>query len=186
MRLDRSPGAAYLKARGITLDAPLSLRWHRGLKHTATGLTLPAMVAGVQGADRALVAIHRTFLAVDSTKKAFVSPAKMALGALGDGAVRLAAAGEVLGIAEGIETALSAMQLHGISCWASLGCERLGKISLPPVVRKVVLFCDRGAEAQVDRALAAYEDQGLGVEIRYPDPPAKDWNDVLQARSAAA
>lgn len=186
MRLDRSPGAAYLKARGITFDAPLSLRWHRGLKHSPTGLILPAMVAGVQGPDRALVAVHRTFLTADSTKKSSVSTNKMGLGCYGAGAVRLAAAAEVLGLAEGVETALSGQHLFNIPTWATLGVERLGKIELPPIVRRIILFGDRGAEVQVERACTAYEAQGLETEIRYPDAPAKDWNDVLQARCAAA
>lgn len=186
MRLDRSPGAAYLRGRGIALDAPLSLRWHRGLKHSPTGLILPAMVAGVQASDRALVAVHRTFLTAGSAKKSSVSAPKMGLGRYGAGAVRLAAAGETLGLAEGIETGLSAMQLFGVPVWATLGAERLGKIEMPEIVRRMILFADRGAEAQIEKARRTYEAQGREVEIQYPPAPAKDWNDHLIALSAAA
>ena len=80
---------------------------------------------------------------------------------------------------------MSAQQLHGVTCWATLGCEHLGKIALPPVVRKLIIFADRGAEAQVGRARAIYESQGLAVEIRYPEI-GKDFNDELTGRSAAA
>jgi hypothetical protein len=183
--LARSLGAGYLVARGIKLPAPPSLRWHRGLKHKPTGLTLPAMVAAIQAPDRSTCAIQRTFLSADGTRKATVSDQKMTLGAMGHGAVRLAAAGEVLGICEGIETGLSAMQLFSVPTWCSLGAERLGKIELPSIVRRVVIFGDRGAEAQAERARAAYAAEGREVEIRYPEV-GKDFNDTLLARSAEA
>ena len=35
----------YLKFRGITLDPPRSIRYHAALRHSPTGLDLPAMVA---------------------------------------------------------------------------------------------------------------------------------------------
>ena len=41
-----------------------------------------------------------------------------------------------MGIAEGVETALAAMQMTGMTVWASLGAARLDKIWLPPIVRK--------------------------------------------------
>ena len=105
----------YLRRRGITLPVPPSIRYHPGLRHKATGLVLPAMVAAVQAPDRRVCAIHRTFLNEYGAKASVLTP-KMALGSLGAGAVRLAKAGRVLGLAEGIEDALSAMQLCGLPC----------------------------------------------------------------------
>jgi hypothetical protein len=48
----------------------------------------------------------------------------------------------VLGLAEGIETALSAMQLTGVPVWASLGGARLHRVELPPEVKEVHVFLD--------------------------------------------
>jgi putative DNA primase/helicase len=92
--------AAYLNARGITLPAPPSLRFHSELLHTPTGSCLPAMVAAVQDSSREIVAIHRTYLSGDCDGKAAVTTPKMGLGRFEDGAVRLAYPARALGLAE--------------------------------------------------------------------------------------
>lgn len=74
----------YLRGRGITLPVPPSVRFAGAIKHSATGLYLAAMVAAVQGPDRKVCAIHRTFLNERGGKAAVSSP-KMALGPLGHG-----------------------------------------------------------------------------------------------------
>ncbi len=133
----------YLRSRGITTPIPPTVRYLLDAKHAPTGLILPAMIVAVQGPNRTITAIHRTFLLPDGQRTARVNKPKMALGPIGNGAVRLAKAGPVLGLAEGIETALSAMQLFNVPCWAALG-STLDKIVLPEVVRQVVVYGDRG------------------------------------------
>src|SRR5260221_2252041 len=44
----------YLRGRRITIAIPPTLRYHRCLKHYETGLTFPALVAGVQGPHRGI------------------------------------------------------------------------------------------------------------------------------------
>ena len=62
------------------------------------------MVALVmRGSDDTPLAIHRTYLARDGGGKAPVDPQKMMLGPCRGGAVRLAAAGNVLMVGEGID-----------------------------------------------------------------------------------
>ena len=175
----------YLTSRAITLPPPPSLRFHADLTHGPSGLLFPAMVAAVQGPDRAITGIHRTYLLPGGAGKAQVSSPKMALGPVGYSAVRLAKAGPVLGLAEGIETALSAMQLFDTNCWAALG-SRLHKVSLPEIVRHVVLFADNGA-AGVEAAHKATEEftsQGRKVTRRLPPEGFGDWNDALVALAA--
>ena len=172
----------YLRRRGITLPVPPSIRFHPGLKHGPTGLILPAMVAAVQAPDRRVVAIHRTFLTEYGTK-ATVSTPKMALGPLGAGAVRLAKAGSLLGLAEGIEDALSAMQLFDLPCWASLGGARLARVDLPPEVREVRIFADGddpGKEA-AETSVRRFRREGLKARAFLPPGGVKDWNDALIA-----
>ena len=181
------PGAGtlverYLGRRGLTLPVPPSIRFHPGLKHGPTGLILPAMVAAVQAPDRRVVAIHRTFLNEYGTK-ATVSTPKMALGPLGAGAVRLAKAGSLLGLAEGIEDALSAMQLFDLPCWASLGGARLARVDLPPEVREVRIFADGddpGKEA-AEKAVRRFRREGLKARAFIPPNGCKDWNEALMA-----
>jgi phage/plasmid primase-like uncharacterized protein len=145
------------------------------------------MVAAVQAPDRRVCAIHRTFLN-EYGGKAAVSAPKMALGPLGAGAVRLAKAGAALGLAEGVETALSAMEITGTPCWATLSATRLSRVAMPPDVRAVTLFADNGeaGERAAREAAAAYRRQGKAVTIQRPPQGRADWNDALNAIEAAS
>jgi putative DNA primase/helicase len=155
---DRPYVASYLRSRGITLPVPAVLRrWKRGY------------IAAVQRRDGVLIAVQ--------TKGA--NQKGRTFGWLSDGAVHLTPCGEELGLAEGIETALSATQIHGIPCWAVLGALRLDKIGIPGKVKRIHLFPDNdqpGREA-VDRAIDQYSNR-VKIKIHWP-PQGKDWNDVL-------
>jgi putative DNA primase/helicase len=91
---------------------------------------------------------------------------------------------EILGIAEGIETALSAAVLNGIPVWAALTTSLLSKFEPPPGILRLRVFADRD-EAGLAAATHLMERlQGrVALEIRIPTAPAKDWNDVLLARN---
>jgi len=172
----------YLRRRGITLPVPPSIRYHPGLKHGPTGLTLPVMVAAVQAPDRRVTAIHRTFLN-EFGGKANVLTSKMALGPLGAGAVRMAKAGPLLGLAEGIEDALAAMKICNLPCWASLGGARLARVDLPGEVREVHIFADAddaGREA-AEKAVRRFRREGLKARAFLPTGGAKDMNEALIA-----
>ena len=72
--------AKYLHGRDIDVEIPPSIRFHRLLKYSPSGLYFPAMIAAVQALDRRITGIHRTFLLPDGRGKAQVSEPKMALG----------------------------------------------------------------------------------------------------------
>src|SRR6266568_1392144 len=104
----------YLRTRGITNPPPDMLSLHTGIRHRS-GEVWPAMVALVtRGTDGEPIGIHRTFLSRHSGAKAPVTPQKMMLGPCRGGAVRLGPVSDRLMIAEGIETALSAIQATGL------------------------------------------------------------------------
>jgi len=173
----------YLRARRIVLPVPATLRYHPGLLHSPTGLVLPAMVAAVTNwPSRDVTGVLRTFLRMDGGDKAPVSEPKMTLGPLGVGAVRLAPAQPAIGLAEGIETALSAMQLFEISVWAALG-SRMDRVELPEEVIGVHVFGDNGKPGHdaAEKAAATFTDQGRRVALRFPPPEFGDWNNALQA-----
>ena len=99
------------------------------------------------------------------------------------GAVRLGERKSVLGIAEGLETALSVAALFDFPVWAVLGNERFGKVAIPSNVRKLVVLPDRDAGGERAAALAqAQARDGLAIETCWPPAGAKDWNDVAMAR----
>ena len=180
-----SPAARYLALRGL-LRASEQLRY---LARTPLGPQgavqfLPAMLAAVT-TDIGIIAVHRTFLDIGSSKLAGFERPKRALGGLGYGAVRLAPpAGGRLGLAEGIESALSAKQLFGISCWATLGNERFGLVAIPESVRELYLFIDNDAGGALaeQRARKAYAASNRLIHSRVPPSPGFDWNDELQSR----
>jgi hypothetical protein len=92
---------------------------------------LPAMVAAVR-MDCGIIAIHRTFLDPATGRKARFPRPKRALGPLLSGAVRLAMpANGQLGLAEGIESAISAMALNSVPTWATLGFDMFGLVTIP-------------------------------------------------------
>lgn len=174
--------ANYLRDRGITLDAPPTLRQGTTLVHGR--MPVPTMVAAVQAPDRAVIAVQELKLTWGGAKAPVTCP-RITTGSLGAGAVRLAAAGPVLGLAEGIETGLAAMQLHDVPVWVALGGQRLAKIALPPEVERVVIFGDRDPAGELAAGVAAahYSARGLSVDIRLPPEGYGDWNDVVSSRA---
>ncbi|MEW9305476.1 DUF7146 domain-containing protein [Labrys neptuniae] len=174
----------YLRtARCISLDLPDCLRCHPGLRpNPREAIEYPVMVAAVTGLAGEIVAIQRTFLHPDGRGKADIESPKRSLGPIKRGAVCLAPAGSVIGLAEGIETGLSAMELYRIPVWCALGAH-LSRIILPPIVQHVALFADRGAagEAAAEDARQAFRAQGRKVVIRF-SKIGKDFNDELRAR----
>jgi Toprim domain len=177
----------YFQARRIMVEAPPSVRFHGALGYRPSGLILPAVVCAVSGPDRRVHAVQRIYLTLDGSDKAGVAQPKMTRGPMRDGAVRLAPAARELGLAEGPETALSAMQLHGIPTWAALG-RRMDAVAIPETVERLVIFADNGEPGQLaaEKAAEAHRRPSRTVEIIYPAPEFKDFNDVLTGKKRAA
>jgi putative DNA primase/helicase len=177
--LEGTLGEYYLRHhRGLSGPLPPSIRF------------LPngnAIVAGISRPDRKVIAVQRTFLSSDGSK-ARVDYPRITTGTLGTSAVHLGAAADVLGIAEGVETALAAMELTGVPCWACLGAQRLGKLTLPLSVREVHVFADNDEPGVLHATAAAkhYSLSGRRVYLRRPPDNLKDWNDALLGQRRAA
>lgn len=175
----------YLQARRITITPPASLRCHPALRHP-NGQCLPAMVAAVQDASGHIGGIHRTWLRLDGSGKADVSPQKAALGPIGGGAVRLAAAGEMLQLAEGVETALALLEATGNPVWACLGTSGLAAVVLPDCVLRVTICADGDPPGEAAALTLASRLAAEGREARIARPPAGcDFLDVLAGKAAA-
>lgn len=179
-RSDTSPLDSYVRHRGITVPVPASLRFSPRLFHAPTEQHLPAIVAAVQDSENVISAVQRVFVKKDGRGKADVRPNKMCLGALGDGAVRLAPAGEITGLCEGWETGLSAAQLFGLPLWCALGASRMHRVAFPAFVHAVVIFADNDHAGHVaaERAAEVHQLSGRSVEVRLPSN-GSDFNDEL-------
>jgi hypothetical protein len=185
--LSGSPADHYLRGRSIEIASP-DLRYHERTPLGPKGEVrfLPAMLAAVRS-DEGVIALHRTFLDIEAATLPKFSRPKRALGGLQTGAVRLAAPrGGHLGLAEGVETALAAMQIFGIPCWATLGNERFGIVAIPESVRVLHLFldADEGGDLAQERGCEAYAAPGRRIVIERPRRGGYDWADVLHRRQS--
>ena len=143
--------------------------------------TCPALLALVRGIDGSPVNIHRTFLGPNG-KADLDNPRAMMPGCIPDGAaVRLYSAGEVLGIAEGIETAFAAADRFQVPVWSAINSTMLAKWTPPEGVREVIVFgdCDAKFGGQAAAfALAHKLSRKLKVRVEIPDAIGTDWADA--------
>ena len=180
--LGQCPGARYLASRGIA-DEHGVLRFHPSVQlgPTTSAIHRPALLAPVRdGVD--LVAVQRIFLDPGGHLARDIDPPRRLLGCPGAGCVRLAPAGDRLGLAEGIETALSAMQLLGLPVWATLGNERFAHVAIPASVTQLVLLPDNDRAGRIAEELARprHAADGRSIETIWPWHRLNDWNDVLR------
>lgn len=191
-----TPVDHYLKARGIDLATighqPRALRYLAKCRYSfedkSTGEVIdfdaPAMLAAMTNLAGRIVAVHRTWLAIDpntgrwgkvkiphpSAEGQFL-PAKKVY-AWGEGcAIRLSSGlgpkggkgaplnrcppGTKVYIAEGIETALTARILKPEArVLAAYSLSNIGKVGLPPEVTEVVLITDHDLAPQAQAQLA--------------------------------
>ncbi len=173
---------SYLSERG--LEVPVALKeatlpyWENG-----TSTPYPAMCAKFVSPDNEPVTWHITYL--DRRKKARVgSPRKIMppIQPMTGGAVRLYPEGEILGIAEGIETAIAAKMLFDVPVWAALNASMLEKFKPPNTVKELLIFGDND-HSHAGQASAYILARRLWNrisyrEVRIPSYPG-DWNDVL-------
>lgn len=173
----------YLASRGLESDSS-SLRFHSRtpLGSGALKICRPALIAAVRD-ESGMRGIHRTFINPGGDRAPDAGP-KRGLGPFGGGAVRLGGAAPRLGLAEGIETALSVSTLFGIPCWAVLGAERFRLVELPSDVRELLLFLDHDKGGRRAEAFARAAFSHLpSIEAHYPRRRGDDWNDVLRRGS---
>ena len=184
------PVHQYL-ARRTAIDAvPACIRLHAALayRHDHGSVTRhPAMIAKVQDADGNGVAIHRTYLASDGNK-ANVSVVKKIVGTIPpSSAVRLSQPSSTIGIAEGIETALSAFVQFGVPVWSCISANGMEKWTPPTGTERVLVFGDndlngtgQAAAWNLAKRLMA---SGVAVEVKIPKQPGTDWADFLKEQT---
>jgi putative DNA primase/helicase len=180
---------AYLRSRGVGLDQyPSCIRTAQSLRYfddDATS-TFPAMLAMVHDATGKPVTLHRTYLASDGSGKAPVEKPKKVVSSHGKGPhVRLAPIMPTMGIAEGIETALSATKLFQVPTWSALSTYGISTFEPLSEIKRLIIFGDHdtnGAGQKAAYELAARLAGQLAVEVKIPDQPGSDWNDVLRGQ----
>ena len=172
---------AYLINRGLR-PVPTWTRLRTAVLRYPDAGEHPAIVAPVTSASGALEGIQRTFLTIDG-RKLPVRDAKLSLGQVRGGAIRLSEPAAELVLCEGLEDGLSlAQEMPGASVWAAPGAGMLRAMCLPPNVASVIIAVDNDAagEQAARRAAERFASEGRHVRIMRPDPAYKDWNDQLR------
>jgi hypothetical protein len=158
---------AYLESRalGEILSAPPPvLRAHPGLEYWDSGKSCgkyPAMVALFHGACGRAVTLHVTYLRSDGCAKASVPSPKKILGVPVKGSTRGGAIhlyeprNGILGIAEGIESALSLHLLQKIPVWSSFCADNLKFARLPKGLRELYVGVDLDASHKGEEVASA-------------------------------
>ncbi len=142
--------------------------------------------------------MHRTYLTRDGLKAPVRSPRKLMPVETGirlsGGAIRLFPPSPVLGIAEGIETALAVRLATGMPVWSAVCASLLARFAPPAGTRRLVVWADRdlsgAGEAAARDLRSRLLSRGIAVDIRLPagpiPPGAKglDWADLWAVRAS--
>ncbi len=136
------------------------------------------MVAPVIGPDGTLQFLHRTYLADVAKRKKIMPP----LDTIRGGAVRLFDVVDVMGIAEGIETAVACTKLFEVPSWAAISSGGMESFEPPAGIKRVHIFGDNDGNFAGQKAafiLAHRLARDIAVEVSVPLKPGADWLDVL-------
>jgi putative DNA primase/helicase len=179
---------AYLKNRASVIPpCDGDLRWHRALKHPVSGMVGPALVALVTDAVTGKpLTLHRTWVQANG-EKAPVDPPRMLLGGhrKAGGVVRLwpdEAVTTGLGIAEGIETALSLAHAYQ-PAWACIDAGNLATFPVLGGIESLLIAADHD-EAGISAAEQCgqrWANAGREVAIAMPPDAKADFNDLARA-----
>jgi putative DNA primase/helicase len=171
------------------LKSSNGLREHPALFNPATATKGPAMIGLVQANDGQPVNLHCTFITNDGHKVAAEPSKRVMRGALPDGcAIRLGPVGQTMGIAEGIENALSASMLNNdMVVWSAINGGLLSKWAPPDGVELVHIFADNDASytgqakayALANRLVVQFK---IKTMVHLPNDTG-DWNDALKVAS---
>jgi putative DNA primase/helicase len=185
---DGDPVDTYLQARGLSNVREASIRYLSCMvyRHDDGSLTEhPGMLSLVRDQHGLGATLHRTYLNYEGGKADVPCPKKNVKGH-GTGAIRLGGIGSVVGVAEGIETALSVSRLFNLPCWAAVNTDGMVKFKPPKEVKSVIIFADN--DANYSGHAAAYNlahrlnCSGMAASVEFPDEVDTDWNDVLLAK----
>jgi putative DNA primase/helicase len=192
--------ARYLLSREIDLarlgPLPACLRFTPHARHYGSNFDMPAMVAAIVGPSGEHLATHFTFLNASCSGKAALDPDKIIVGSPSGGAIRLfpMPADGVLGLAEGVESALAAAELYRMPVWATANTSVMGAFEPPAGMTRAVIFADhdginkagyRAGQRAAMKLARRLSSAGIPCAIKYPTDGLKDFNDALAAAKRA-
>lgn len=200
------PMREYLKSRGLTygwdeIHQSNSLRFHPSLGYfDEDGQKVgdyPAIICAIRDKEGNLITLHRIYLSPTGSKARVkmvkkMMPVPSGLEVTG-GAIRLGSpVNGVLGLAEGVETAMSAFRATHIPVWATVSATLMELVELPEDVHTVLIWADKDKSLTGERSASVLktrlEEKGIRVIILMPQlsipnrQKSVDWNDVLMSQ----
>ncbi|MDC9606375.1 DUF7146 domain-containing protein [Xenorhabdus griffiniae] len=182
-------GEAYLRNRGIHVLPADNVKYCA--EQPVRNGTLQAIWALATDSKGLACYLHRTYLdgdrkaALEVTKKMNSLQEESYLAHAQSVAIRLFPVDSTLGIAEGIETALSCKQIYGVNTWSTMNAGYMAKFIAPQGVKHLIVFADNDWSATGHAAAMECARKNLQanndvekVSVRWPD--AGDFNDLLQ------
>ena len=179
----------YLRNRGINTLPSDAIRFC--LEQPFNGRHYQSLFSLATDDKGALCYLHRTLL--DGDKKANLGEsAKRMLSLQEDSylehassvAIRMFPPASTLGIAEGIETALSCRQIYGCNVWAVLNTSLMKRFRAPMGVKHLIIFADTDLNGAGHAAAFECGHRNIlsnndveKVSIRWPE--SGDFNDML-------
>lgn len=175
----------YLNRRvGIEI-IPACLRFHPALPYFNNDQTdyYPALVAAVTDAENLGVGIHRIYLTEQGEKAPVDKNKKLMTGKpLAGASVKLSRASGCIGIAEGIETALSASRQFSVPVWSAISSGLMEQWLPPAGTEKVFVFGDNDisytGQASAFSLAKKLKLKGIAVDVCIPNEAGTDWADL--------
>lgn len=160
----------------------------------------PAIVAAVRDVEGNLLTLHRIYLSKQG-KKAPVTDAKKMMSIpegvdINGGAIQMGKPfNGILGVAEGLETALAAYRATGIPVWSTINAQLMKTFKIPDDVNTLLIWADldKSMTGQIAANVLKSRAEAEGVNVivmlpQYPIPSrakSLDWNDVLLEQGRA-
>ena len=177
----------YLQARHCVIPpANGDLRWHPNLKNKLSNWTGPALVARITDAvTNEPMTLHRTWITPSGTKAPISNPRLPLKGhAKQGGVIRLWPAETTLGIAEGIESALSAAH-SVVPSWALIDAKNLSTFPVIDGINSLFIFADNDSSGTGQTAAVECANRwvlaGRDVKTWTPSTPDTDLNDWIRS-----
>lgn len=181
-----TPVEKYLASRGLSLPEAAvkynpKVAYYEGGKFVKNYPAMLAIFANQNGAPNSL---HITYLTPEGTKAKVDTVRKIMTPKepLAGGAIRLFKQSNVMGVAEGIETALAASQMDDLPVWACANANMLERWNPPEGVEWVHIYADNDknytGQAVAYKLANRLSLAGVRVLVCVPEIFG-DWNDVL-------
>jgi phage/plasmid primase-like uncharacterized protein len=197
-----TPARRYFAKRGTPLESlpwPLENVFFHPDLYFEEGVSSPAILEVVYDTQGKPVTLHRIFI-TDEGEKAFGGQSKRAMPysgyrSMSGGYVPLAPIyNGLIGVAEGMETAMAVMRGTHLPCWTTINAVNLERIVLPEAVKWVIIWGDRdrkgrGQEAANNLLSRMKEEGRQSIMVFPPDlggEKGTDWNDVLTQKGSKA